>query len=171
MRRLEVRSGLEGAADVPGEALDLLEARPEALRRNQVRDPAVTDPCSATERGVRPAADPDRWPARLRRLRLEHDVGEPREATFERRGRRPPERPADGDALLHPRAAFPVGNAARLELLRELAADADAEDDATSRQDVEGRDQFRGDGRVPKSQEVHARADPDVPGERCQVAE
>jgi hypothetical protein len=107
----------------------------------------------------------------LHGLGLQGHVGEPRESALERRGRRPPERAADRDAFIDARAALAVANATRLELLGELAAHPDAEDDAAAREPIERGDLLGGDRRMSESEEVHARADPDASGQRRHVGE
>src|SRR5205823_13973826 len=97
--------------------------------RYHARHPPVALPARARQRCVRAATDPDRWPGLLRGFRIDADAVELRDAALEAGRRVAPERAHDVDGLGHAGAALSVGHAARVELLRILAADAHAEDE------------------------------------------
>src|SRR5262249_56737506 len=92
----------------------------------EVGPPAVALAAGPGERRIGPAADPDRRRL-LDGLRVDRDRHEPREPAVERRRRVAPERTHHVDALGHSRPALLVGHTAQLELLRILAAHADAD--------------------------------------------
>src|SRR2546428_785875 len=82
-----------------------------------------------------------------------------REAPLERRRRVAPQRAHDVDRLAHARAALGVRHAAQLELLRVLAADADAEDETAPGQHVERRGDLGGDRGRPQREQVDGGAE------------
>src|SRR5437667_222976 len=90
----------------------------------------------------------------LHGLRVDRHALEIREAPLERRGRVAPQRAHDVDRLAHARAALGVRHAAQLELLRVLAADADAEDETPPGQHVERRGDLGGDRGRPQREQV-----------------
>src|SRR5215510_9727962 len=115
---------------------NLVEALGVAVGLHDVRHPAVALTAGAGQRRVRAAADPDR-------RRLLHGLGIDRhrveacEASVEAGRRVAPERSHRVDAFVDPGAPLLVGDAAELELLRVLAADADAEYQPAAREHVE----------------------------------
>src|SRR5471030_2789027 len=54
--------------------IDLLQRRSILLRRHDIRNPAIGETPGASERGIGPAAAPDRRPTRLSRRRLHRDL-------------------------------------------------------------------------------------------------
>src|SRR2546428_228292 len=138
---------------------DLVEALRVALGLDHVRDPAVPLPAGACERGVGATTDPDGRPGLLHGLRVDRHALEIREAPLERRRRVAPQRAHDVDRLAHARAALGVRHAAQLELLRVLAADADAEDETPPGQHVERRGDLGGDRGRPQREQVDGGAE------------
>src|SRR5207244_5419771 len=133
-RQMRRREPIVRTADRRGRGANLIEAPAIVGGRYHVRDPAVALPARARQRGVRAATDPDRWPGLLRGFRIDADAVELREAALEAGRRVAPERAHDVDGLGHAGAALSVGHAARVELLRILAADAHAEDGPAARE-------------------------------------
>src|SRR5919201_5663523 len=130
---------LQLAAGRGRRAADLVQAVRVTLGLHNVGHPAVALPARARQRGVGAAADPDRRARLLHRLGIERYAGELREAPLEGRGGIAPQRADDVDRLADACATLGVRHAAHLELLRILAADADAEDEPAARQHVERR--------------------------------
>src|SRR5438045_3087002 len=164
----EVRGGemREIAPGGAGRGTDLVETLRVPLGLHHVRDPAVPLPAGAREGGVGTPADPDGRAGLLHRLGIERDAGELREPPLEGRGRVAPERAHDLDRLGHARAPLAVRHAADLELLRILAADADAEDQPAAGQRVEGRGDLRRDGGRPQREQVDGGAETQAGGDR-----
>src|SRR5438874_8999559 len=163
----EMRRGeaVERPAGGVGRLADLVEALRIALGLDDVGHPAVALAAGARQRRVGPPADPEGREL-LHRLRVDRDPLEPTEPPLKRRRRVPPERADDLDGLGHARAPLRVGDAADLELLRVLAADPHAEDQATFAEDVERRRDLGGDRRRAQGQQVHGDAELDPPRDR-----
>src|SRR5215510_1624380 len=133
VRRRELR---HRPAGLRRRGADLVEALSVAVGLHDVGHPAVTLTTGAGQRRVRAAADPDRRRL-LHGLGIDRDRVEAREAPVEAGGRIAPECPHRVDAFVDPGAPLLVGDAAELELLRVLAADADAEYQPAAREHVE----------------------------------
>ena len=147
------REPVERAAGGGRRRPDPVEALGVAVRLHDVRHPAVALPARARQRRVGAAADPDRRKL-LDGLGIDRDRVESREPAVERGRRVTPERAHDVDALVHPCPALLVRHAAERELLRVLAADADAEDEPAAREHVEGRRRLRRHGRRTERQQI-----------------
>src|SRR5207253_3131052 len=139
----------------------LVLVAPLALPRgpNHARAPTAPSRAGAREGAAGAPADPDGRAGLLHRLGIERDAGELREPPLERRGRVAPERAYDVDRLAHAGAPLAVRHAADLELLRILAADADAEDQPAAGQRIEGRGDLRRDGGRPQGEQVDGGAE------------
>ena len=144
---------------------DLVEALRVAVGLHDVRHPAVALTARASQRRVGAPADPDRRKL-LHGLGIDRDRLEAREAPVEARRRVAPERAHRVDPLVHAGAALLVRNAAELELLRILAADADAEHEPAAREHVERRRLLGGHRRRAQRQEIDADAELDPPRDR-----
>ena len=168
MRRAEA---VQGAAGIGRGGGDGFQRAAVAIGVDDVGHPAVREPACAPERGVGAAAAPDRRAARLRRRRFDRDFGEGIEASL--MGDRParPQFAQHADALAEPRAALFHRHAAKLELDRELAADADAEDHPALRHPIEGRNLLRHRRGMAQRQQVDRGADTEPVAQRRRLRE
>src|SRR5512145_396423 len=147
------REAAERPAGVGGRGTNLVEALRVAVGLHHVGDPPVALAAGPLQRRVGAPADPDRRRL-LDGLGIDRDRLEAREPAVEARRRVAPQGPDHVDALVHARAALLVGYAAELEFLWILAADTDAEDEAASREHVEGGRRLRGHRRRAERQQI-----------------
>src|SRR5262249_18801137 len=160
-----VHEAVQVAAGPPGFLADPLHALRVALGVNDVRDPPVALTGGPHERRVGAPADPDRRAWLLHRLGVDADLLEIGEPAVERGRRVAPECADNVDRLGDARASLAVRYAAELELLRVLAADADAEDQAAAGQHIEGGGRLRRDRRRAQRQERDRGAELDAVGD------
>ena len=116
---------------------NLFQPTQEALGRDPDRHPAVAEPPRPADRRRRAPADPERRPARLGRARLDRDPREREEPSGEP-SRRPGEELAQReDRFVCACASLASRHTHRLEVLCALAANADAEDHAPTREEIQ----------------------------------
>ena len=138
---------------------DVLDAGREPARRDEVRQPAVTEPSRSPLRSLASSSDEDRRAAGPGRAGRDLDTVEAVEASGERRGPRSEERTQGRDALVGTQSALRPVDARRLEVLRPFAADADTEQQPPVRQVVERARLLRHEARVAQRQQHDARTE------------
>src|SRR5262245_45281815 len=130
-----LRGGLDGRKPVG-----------EHLWANGVGEPAVGEPSGTTQRRLGAAAEPDRWSTRLAWRGRHLHVRKLVEAAIMAHRLARPQLAYHLDGFSQPRPALADGYTASLVFLGKLPADADAKDEPSIRQVIEGGD-LLGDGR------------------------
>jgi len=145
---------------------DCLEPRCKAAGGDHVREPSVSKPPSAADRGVRASADEERWAAFTHRGRLDRHPGEAIESTSEGRSSLGQKRSKSNKTLVGATAALCDRHPGCLEIASALAADAEPEKQPSAREVIERGRLLRDQARVPQREKDDTRAEEDPFGDR-----
>ncbi len=153
------------AARLAREADDLLPRPPVALRRVEVRQPAVAAGGHAPEHGVDVAADEDGRTRLLDRARAHHGLAQVELVDLEAHALLRPEAGEDVEVALEEPAPLLERHAHRVELAR-VPAGGHAQDEPALGDDVEGAQGLGRDGGVAQRQHHDPGAELDGAGAR-----